>query len=83
MSSLDLRIEVPAYALSFQIQVQTEWSIRDVKEEIKRVCQGEPRVDGQRIIFRGRILRDEERVEDIWIVRDVFDLLLKGHANVL
>ena len=41
---------------------------KDVKDEIKRVCPGSPRVDGQRVIWRGRLLRDEELVMDIWKV---------------
>ena len=68
MSLIDLRVEVPAYSRSFQIQVQAQWSIRDIKEEIRRACLGGPQVDGQRIIWRGRILRDEERASDIWKV---------------
>lgn len=66
MSLVELRVEVPAYSRSFQVQVQAHWSIRDIKEEIKRACLGGPQVDGQRVIWRGRILRDEERVSDIW-----------------
>lgn len=69
MSSVDLRVELPSYSYSFHIQVQPEWAIQDVKEEIKRVCPGSPQVDGQRVIWRGRFLRDDERVSDVWKVR--------------
>ena len=69
MSSIELRVELPAYSYSFQIEVQTTWSIQAVKEEIKRVCPGSPQVDGQRVIWRGRFLRDDEQVKDVWKVR--------------
>ena len=68
MSLLELRVELPAQSRSFQIHVQSHWSIREIKEEIRRVCPGGPQVDGQRVIWRGRILRDEERVSDVWKV---------------
>ncbi|KAF7790894.1 hypothetical protein EIP86_001852 [Pleurotus ostreatoroseus] len=66
MSSLELRVELPTHSYSFRIQVQLSWTVLDVKDEIKRVCPGSPRVDGQRVIWRGRLLRDEELVMDIW-----------------
>ena len=68
MSSLDLKVELPAYSYSFEIHVQPSWSIQAVKEEIKRVCPGGPQVDGQRMIWRGRFLRDDEQVKDVWKV---------------
>ncbi|OCH90729.1 hypothetical protein OBBRIDRAFT_887520 [Obba rivulosa] len=66
MTLVDLRVELPAYSHSFQIHVQQESSIRDVKQEIARLCPGSPRPDGQRLIWRGRFLKDEERVAEIW-----------------
>lgn len=69
MSLVELRVELPAYSRSFQVQVQNQWSVREIKEAIKRACPGAPQEHGQRIIWRGRILRDDERVKDIWKVR--------------
>lgn len=69
MSFVDLRVELPAHAQSFSVQVQTHWSVREIKEEIQRACPGSPQVHGQRIIWRGRILRDEEKAQDVWKVR--------------
>ncbi|KAJ3542874.1 hypothetical protein NM688_g5926 [Phlebia brevispora] len=66
MTSLELRVELPTHFYSFRIQVLPEWTIQNVKEEIKRVCPGSPKVDGQRVIWRGRLLRDEEQVKDVW-----------------
>ncbi|KAI0637960.1 hypothetical protein C8Q77DRAFT_1166288 [Trametes polyzona] len=66
MSSAALRVELPAYSHSFQVNVQPESTIREVKQEIARVCPGSPSPDGQRLVFRGRFLSDEEKVEDVW-----------------
>ncbi|KAK7695537.1 hypothetical protein QCA50_000173 [Cerrena zonata] len=66
MSLVDLRIELPAFSHSFQIQVPPSSSILDVKQEIQRTCPGAPRVDGQRVIWRGRFLGDEEKLQNVW-----------------
>ncbi|EMD40612.1 hypothetical protein CERSUDRAFT_148805 [Gelatoporia subvermispora B] len=66
MTSLDLRVELPSYSHSFQIRVQQESSVYDVKQEIARLCPGNPRPDGQRLVWRGRFLKDEERVAEVW-----------------
>lgn len=68
MTSLDLRVELPSYSHSFQIRVQQESSVYDVKQEIARLCPGNPRPDGQRLVWRGRFLKDEERVAEVWKV---------------
>ncbi|KAF5333066.1 hypothetical protein D9611_002372 [Ephemerocybe angulata] len=66
MSNLDLRIELPAYSHSFNIHVSGTSDVRQVKEEISKTCPGQPRIDGQRLIWRGRNLANEEKVEDLW-----------------
>ncbi|KAI1789059.1 hypothetical protein LXA43DRAFT_893679 [Ganoderma leucocontextum] len=66
MSLSTLRVELPAYSHSFQVQVTPSSTVRDVKHEIAKVCPGSPGPEGQRLIWRGRFLRDEEKVEDIW-----------------
>ncbi|TCD66950.1 hypothetical protein EIP91_000728 [Steccherinum ochraceum] len=66
MSSLDLRVELPTQSLSFHVQVPPSSTIRHVKEQIQLVCPGAPRADGQRIIWRGRFLKDDESVQSIW-----------------
>ena len=81
MSSLELRVELPTHSYSFRIQVQLSWTVLDVKDEIKRVCPGSPRVDGQRVIWRGRLLRDEQLVMDIWKVRGFVSYLVKDPLN--
>jgi len=69
MSSLELRIELPAYSHSFNVRVPPTSTIQAVKEEIARVCPGQPRTEGQRLIWRGRILKNDDKVEDLWKVR--------------
>ena len=75
MSVVELRVELPSYSHSFIIQVPVSYTILEVKGEIFRSCTGAPKVDGQRIIWRGRVLQDNEKVEDVWNVC----LYLCGH----
>jgi hypothetical protein len=67
--SLLIRVELPTYSHSFQVSVPSICTIIDVKREIEKVCVGSPRVHGQRLIWRGRFLDDNEKVLDIWKVR--------------
>ncbi|KAF8484536.1 hypothetical protein DFH94DRAFT_714342 [Russula ochroleuca] len=64
--SLLIRVELPTYSHSFQVSVPSIGTISDVKREIESVCVGNPRVPGQRLIWRGRFLGDDEKVLDIW-----------------
>lgn len=68
MSLVEVRVELPAYARSFSIQVPSTSTVADVKQEIYTVCPGNPRVIGQRIIWRGRYLVDHEKVDELWKV---------------
>lgn len=68
MTSFEIRVELPAHSHSFCIQAESQWSIHEVKNEIQRTCVGAPKPDGQRLIWRGRFLKDEEMVQDIWKV---------------
>ena len=68
MSVVELRVELPSYSHSFIIHVSPTSTVAEVKREIAKTCVGAPRVDGQRIIWRGRVLRDDEKVEEIWKV---------------
>ncbi|KAG6837961.1 hypothetical protein H0H93_008355 [Arthromyces matolae] len=70
MSVVQVRVELPAYAHSFTIQVPSTSTIADVKQEIFNSCPGKPRVTGQRIIWRGRYLVDHEKVEELWKLPD-------------
>ncbi|KXN86387.1 hypothetical protein AN958_10249 [Leucoagaricus sp. SymC.cos] len=66
MSIVQLRIELPTYARSFSIRIPDNCTILEVKQEISQICPGRPRVDGQKLIWRGRFLADDEKVEAIW-----------------
>jgi hypothetical protein len=65
-SSRSIRVELPSHSYVFTIVVPENNTIAAVKEAIKLQCAGEPREEGQRLIHRGRILRDNETVKDIW-----------------
>ncbi len=67
--SLPIRVELPTHSHSIQVSVPSTGTINDVKREIENVCVGSPRVSGQRLIWRGRFLGDDEKVLDIWKVR--------------
>ena len=68
MSLVDLRVDLPAYSRSLFLKVNASNSILQIKEEIYRNCPGQPRPDGQRLIWRGRILADNETVDNLWKV---------------
>jgi hypothetical protein len=63
-----VRVELPTYSLSFIIEVTVSATVIDVKHAISTSCAGQPRVEGQRIIWRGRYLEDQEKISDIWKV---------------
>jgi hypothetical protein len=46
--------------------------VADLKTAIAAQCPGQPKPNGQRIIWKGRIVVDEEVVGDIWKVRIAF-----------
>ncbi|TFK92934.1 hypothetical protein K466DRAFT_643056 [Polyporus arcularius HHB13444] len=79
MSSV--RVELPAYSHSFEVQVPPSSTIRDVKHEIAKVCPGCPSPAGQRLIWRGRFLKDEEKVEEVWKPEDSRVIHLAVHPS--
>jgi len=80
--SLPIRVELPTYSHSFQVSVPSIGTVNDVKHEIERVCSGNPRVHGQRLIWRGRFLDDNEKVLDIWkLPNDVPIVHLSVHPS--
>lgn len=68
MSMVDICVDLPSYSSSLTVSVPSKSSIRDVKLEISKTCPGQPRLEGQRLIWRGRLLSDDENVDNIWIV---------------
>ncbi|KAF9055090.1 hypothetical protein BDZ89DRAFT_975313 [Hymenopellis radicata] len=66
MALVVLRVELPAYSHSFNVQVHTTATVLDVKQSIEATCAGGPRAEGQRLIWRGRALSDDERLDSIW-----------------
>ncbi|KAJ7499054.1 hypothetical protein FB451DRAFT_1548773 [Mycena latifolia] len=63
---VDIRVELPAFSRTLNVQVPDSCTILDLKQEIYRTCVGAPRVEGQRIIWRGRPLLDTEKVQELW-----------------
>lgn len=69
-SLVAVRVELPTYSLSFIIEVPISATVIHVKHAISASCAGQPRVEGQRIIWRGRYLEDQEKISDIWKTAD-------------
>ncbi|KAG2369956.1 hypothetical protein BDR07DRAFT_1604278 [Suillus spraguei] len=69
-SLVAVRVELPTYSLSFNIEVPISATVIDVKHSISASCAGQPHVEGQRIIWRGRYLGDQEKISDIWKTAD-------------
>ncbi|KAI9447801.1 hypothetical protein H4582DRAFT_1896488 [Lactarius indigo] len=64
--SLLIRVELPTYSHSFHVSVPSTGIINDLKREIESVCPGNPRMHGQRLIWQGRVLSDDEKMLDLW-----------------
>ncbi|KAG6378870.1 hypothetical protein JVT61DRAFT_13150 [Boletus reticuloceps] len=65
-----IHVELPAHSKSFDIRVPESATILDVKQAISSVCIGHPRPDGQRVIWRGRCLDDQEKISVLWPCQD-------------
>jgi hypothetical protein len=68
MDSVLIRVELPSHSHVFEVKVDPSVPVSGVKEAISAACVGSPRPDGQRLIWRGRVLKDQELVQDVWKV---------------
>ncbi len=66
--TVQLSVELPSYLYSFTVDAPLNGSVADVKALVHQRCTGNPSVEGQRIIWRGRALGNAEKVEDLWKV---------------
>ncbi|KDR83580.1 hypothetical protein GALMADRAFT_219401 [Galerina marginata CBS 339.88] len=66
MSLVDIHVDLPSYSRSFVVRVLPSSSVAVLKQEIHRTCPGQPRPEGQRLIWRGRVLADDENIENLW-----------------
>lgn len=80
--ALVVQIELPSYAYSFNLRLPSSTTVLQVKSLVSQTCPGSPRVDGQRIVFRGRFLQDSEKLEDLCSPDDqlVFHLAVNPSA---
>ena len=67
---VNITVEHPQQTQRFEVYVFSTAIVRDVKEQIARVCPGNPEASGQRLICKGRILNDAEKVDSVWTVSD-------------
>lgn len=68
MSFVDIRVDLPSYSHTFTVKVPSSCSVSQLKQQIHQSCPGQPRPDGQRLIWRGRVLTDSENIESLWMV---------------
>lgn len=68
MSNISVRVELPGHSHSFIVEVSPISSVGQIKAEISKRCVGGPRVEGMRLIYGGRLLKDEEMIQEIWVV---------------
>lgn len=68
MSVVDIRVDLPSHSRSFTLNVPSDATVLQLKQEIYRTCPGQPRIDGQRLICRGRQLADDESIDSLWKV---------------
>lgn len=68
MSFVDIRVDLPSYSHTFSVKVPSSSSVSQLKQQIHQSCPGQPRPDGQRLIWRGRVLTDNENIESLWKV---------------
>ncbi|KAL5527205.1 hypothetical protein ACEPAG_5996 [Sanghuangporus baumii] len=67
---VQVTVEHPQYMQTFVVCVPPAGTVSDIKHEIAQACPGNPRVEGQRLISKGRVLDDGERVESLWAAPD-------------
>ncbi|GAW04144.1 hypothetical protein LENED_005914 [Lentinula edodes] len=79
LPTIPILVELPAYGYSFTVHLPSEPTstsaassntVLSIKHAISRTCPGNPQVDGQRVIWRGRVLGDAEKVGELWPVVD-------------
>lgn len=68
MSFVDIRVDLPSYSHTFTVKVPSSSSVSQLKQQIHQSCPGQPRPNGQRLIWRGRVLTDNENIESLWKV---------------
>ncbi|KAH8830720.1 hypothetical protein DL96DRAFT_1495636 [Flagelloscypha sp. PMI_526] len=63
---MSVRVELPTYSYTWNIAVGPTSTVANLKDQIFQTCPGQPLVSGQRLLCKGRLLRDEERLSDVW-----------------
>jgi hypothetical protein len=81
MASLPITIEHPQLTQRFIVNVPASGTIQDIKRQISLTCPGNPQVEGQRLIAKGRVLDDGENVAEVWNVRSSFESHTFGGAD--
>ncbi|KAG8916096.1 hypothetical protein FRC01_003376, partial [Tulasnella sp. 417] len=60
-----ITVILPSQSITFKVPINPSATVNDLKNVIHNSCPGRPAQSGQRIIWKGRFLKDEEVVEDV------------------
>ncbi|KAG9019008.1 hypothetical protein FRB90_007388 [Tulasnella sp. 427] len=60
-----ITVILPSRSITFKVPINPSATVNDLKNVIHDSCPGRPAQSGQRIIWKGRFLKDEEVVEDV------------------
>ena len=69
MTVTNIQVHLPSFSHALRVSVPSDSTILHLKQEIFRTCIGSPNTAGQRIIYKGRVLDDNEIVSQVWRVR--------------
>ncbi|OZJ03739.1 hypothetical protein BZG36_03083 [Bifiguratus adelaidae] len=84
--ALKLRIRSPTYAETLEIEIEQDKTVRDLKQRLNVSHPLKPAIKDQRLIFAGKLLNDDEYIQDILHKTDplevqTFHLVVKLTTN--
>ncbi|KAG8929561.1 hypothetical protein FRC02_005392 [Tulasnella sp. 418] len=68
---MDINVVLDAQSISFSLSVNPSSTIADLKQLIRDNCTGRPLPSGQRVIYKGRVLLDNEVVGELLKPADI------------
>ena len=65
MNELDVTFRSPSREADFVMPVAPHWTVAEVKEALSRAYAGRPEPGEIKLVLRGRLLRDTDRMCDV------------------
>ena len=80
MPVLELILKSPTDRISpFPIKCETIWTVKELKSNITNLYPGKPTVESQKIIYAGKLLKDDQILKDLFEVSNyLFDDFYKS-----